>query len=232
MACVSTIPSSLRLHIRVMPTMLVQLVIDGELIGLFRTLNDGGAEANLVDYDTIKNWYHKSIPSQTNIVGLGEQDMAVTNRINVKLLPWGTDRIAVNTTFWILPKTNKWSPIYPIGEVPPMAINRKLKAPMADPFFWKPAPVHLLLGIETLAAIAMEDEPMSRISDNLVTQPTIMGHVVYGRAGNQTYDDCPTVTLDNRFVRTVTLNELDKSLQKFWHFDDLPLCTKKDAENE
>lgn len=120
---------------------------------------------------TIRDWYHKSIPSKTNIVGLGNHDLAVTNRINVKLLPWGTDGITVDTTFWILPKRNKWSPIYPTGDIPPLAIKGKLEAPLADPFFWKSAPVHLLLGIETLAAIAKENAPMQRVSDNLVTQP-------------------------------------------------------------
>lgn len=215
-----------------MPTMLVRLFIDNVLVGLFRTLNDGGAEANLVDYDTIRDWYHKSIPSKTNIVGLGNHDLAVTNRINVKLLPWGTDGITVDTTFWILPKRNKWSPIYPTGDVPPLAIKGKLEAPLADPFFWKSAPVHLLLGIETLAAIAKENAPMQRVSDNLVTQPTIMGNVVYGRAGDQINAESTTVEMDNRLIQTVSLSELDKTLQKFWHFEDLPLCTKKDAENE
>lgn len=222
----------MHMHMRMMPTVLVQMLIDGKMIGLYRALCDTGSEAELVHYDTIEQWYHKAKPAQVCIVGLGEQDVPVKRKIQVELRPWYAqdDTVALTITFWILPKSHTWGPTYPERQLPCEAINGPLVGPLADPLFWQPSKIQLLLGIEVLAMLMMNGWS-NRVGNRLISQQTAIGNVIFGKAGDWIYADSPQLTIKKR-VHVVNMQELDKNIQRFWQFEDLPLCTKKDAENE
>lgn len=76
------------LHVRMMPTLLVQMFISGESVGLYRALVDTGSETELIHQKTIEKWYHNSTPTNVDIVGLGDSDIWVKRKIEVELRPW------------------------------------------------------------------------------------------------------------------------------------------------
>lgn len=215
-----------------MPTMLVKMLIKGNFVGFFRALGDSGSEAELVHHNTIQPWHRFSTPTHVNIIGLSEHDVPVKRKIEVELRPWydNDGQISLKVTLWILPKTNNWTPIYPEQPVHHSVIEQPLNGPLADPLFWNPARVHLLLGIEVLATLMM-DCTSRRVSERLISQETAMGNLIFGRVGNKSHSDTPQLTI-NKGVHVVNMQQLDKNIQKFWHFEDLALCTKKDAEGE
>lgn len=109
-------------------------------------------------------------------------------------------------------------------------IEQSLNGPLADPLFWNPSKVQLLLGIEVLAMLMM-DQSSNRVSSRLISQQTAMGNMIFGRAGDWVNPDSPQLTI-KRSVHVVNMQELDRNIQKFWQFEDLALCTKKNAEND
>lgn len=164
------------LHVRIMPTFLVQVLINNEPIGLARALGDSGSEAELVHHDTIAPWYKFSKPANVTVVGLGEQDVLVKRKIEVELRPWydQSDQTKLKVTLWILPQTNKWAPVYPERPIPRNAIDSPLNGQLADPLFWDPARVQILLGIEVIAMLLM-DSYAKRIGKRIIQQETAFG---------------------------------------------------------
>lgn len=218
--------------VRMMPTLLVQMRIDGKSVGLYRALGDTGSETELVHHNTIEQWYHRAKQTNVDIVGLGDSDILVKKKLEVELRPWyDTDgQTTMKVTLYILPKTTKWSPTYPVRPVPCDTIQEPLNGPLADPMFWYPSNIHLLLGIEVLAMLMMNCTTR-RVGKRLISQETAMGNLIFGSTGEEVFSDTPHLTMKRR-VHSVNMQELEKNIQKLWHFDDLELCTKKDAENE
>lgn len=200
------------MHMRMMPTMLVQMLINGKMIGLYRALCDTGSEAELVHHDTIAQWYHQTRSAQVSIVGLGEQDVPVTKKIEVQLRPWYAqdDTTTLTVTLWVLPKSHTWGPTYPERQMPCEAIREPLEGPLADPLFWQPSKVHLLLGIEVLAMLMMGG-CTRRVGNRLITQQTAMGNVIFGKAGDWVYPDSPQLHVKPR-IHVVNMQDLDKSI--------------------
>lgn len=215
-----------------MPTFLVQMLIDGESVGFYRALGDTGSETELVHHNTIERWYPKSTHTNVDIIGLGDQDIWVKRKIEVELRPWyDTDgQTTLKVTLYILPKTTTWSPTYPARSVSCDAIENSLHGPLADPLFWNPSKIHILLGIEALAMLMM-DCTSKRVGKKLVSQATAMGNVIFGSTGDWISSNSPQLTIKKK-VHAVNMQELDKNIQRLWQFDDLVLCTKKDVENE
>lgn len=220
------------MHVRMMPTLLVQMKIAGEFVGFFRALSDSGSEAELVHHNTIAPWYSHSTPAQVSIIGLSEDEISVKRKIEVELSPWydQSGQTSVKVTLWILPKSNIWAPIYPEQPIPIDAIQKPLHGPLADPLFWNSSKIHLLLGIEVLALL-MVNSHSTGVGDRLICQETAMGNMIFGQVGDLARSDSPKLTI-KRATHVVNMRELDKNLQKMWHFEDLALCTKKNAENE
>lgn len=220
------------MHVRMMPTLLVQMLINGKFVGMFRALADSGYEAELVHHNTIAQWYMHSTSANVNIVGLAQEDIPVKRKIEVELRPWFDQggQTTLKITLWILPKTNQWSPIYPERAIPPHTLEKTLPGPLANPLFWQPSKIHLLLGIEVMAMLMMNCQSIG-LGKRLVSQNTSMGNVILGATGDGENSALPQLTV-NRKIHVVNMNDLDKSVQRLWHFEDLELCTKKDAENE
>lgn len=222
----------MHMHVRMMPTLLVQMLINGEFVGLFRALGDSGSEAELVHYNTIVQWYAHTTPANVNVIGLSQEDIPVNRKIEVELRPWfdQSGQTTLKVTLWILPKSNQWSPVYPDTAISPRTIEKTLLGPLADPLFWQPSKIQLLLGIEIMAMLMMNYQSVA-LGERLVSQQTAMGNVIFGGTGDWPNGTAPQLTV-NRKIHVVNVSELDKSAQGLWHFDDLELCTKKDAENE
>lgn len=130
-------PAVKHIHVRMMPTLLVQMRIDGEPIGFYRALGDTGSETELVHHRTIEQWYHKTQQTNVDILGLGDSDIWVKRKIEVELRPWydTNGKTTLKITLYVLPKATNWSPIYPVRPVPCDAIQGPLHGPLADPTF-------------------------------------------------------------------------------------------------
>lgn len=128
--------------------------------------------------------------------------------------------------FLILPPTNKWCPILPPNDVQCTGIDKRSMLQLADPLFWKSGATTIIVGIEIWSQIVRE--PIIRIGENLICQNTKFGSVVMGQGGNE--ENVQILQLNA--VQIETDESLQMLLERFWQFEDLNICSKKDAEHE
>lgn len=211
--------------------MLVKVFSNEQFIGLYRAMNDTGSHANLVKFNTFKHLNNDSKQVNIDLVGVTESTVRIKRQITVYIEPWfGNEQSCrIKTTLLVVPKTSKWMPIYPSQDVPCDVIDKPLEGPMADPLFWKSDVVPLLFGVELYALIL--DGSTQKVSSNLVSQQTLFGNMIMGRAGDTLCNDSSQI-LTQKSVYTIDLKQIDENLQKLWQFDELALCTTKNVEHE
>lgn len=214
-----------------LPTVYVKVSVNGVRIGIYRALCDSGSEVNLIRANLLQKIRYQAKNISAALVGITENAVRIKQQICVQLEPWFDDETVkpIEADFWMLPKTSSWSPIYPSQDILPQSIQNSLKTPVADPLFWKSSAVPLLLGVEVLAS--MMNGSSTKLNTGLVAQQTVFGNMIYGRAGNLSSQKSASI-VERKTVYAIDLKELDKNLQKIWEFEDLSLCTQKDAEHE
>lgn len=214
-----------------LPTAMIKLYIDNELIGIFRALCDSGAIPNLLKNRVIR--YHASRAANTNcnVIGIGNDPVRIRKKVIASIQPWfeNGNKNKIEVLFWVLPKSSKWSPILPDQDIPSECITSKLQPNMADPTFWRADGVSILLGIETWAEIV--EGKVHKLSRRLVSQESQLGNLIFGRVGDEELSELHEQNLKQN-IFTVSLKELDEKLQRFWQFDDLTLCVQQNPEHE
>ncbi|CAG7696131.1 unnamed protein product, partial [Allacma fusca] len=98
---------------------------------------------------------------------------------------------------------------------------------LADPNFNKPGSIDILLGADAYAEI-MLGEIRRGPADTPIAQETKLGWIVYGRAPPSTVSGKPIPHI----VSCSTHLNLDKSLQRFWQLEDLPMKRILTAEEK
>lgn len=210
---------------------MVKVSVNGELIGVLRALCDTGSEANLIKRSAIKHFDSATRMVNGSVSGIAEDSVRIRRKITVTVQPWFSDGNAnkVEANLMVLPKTSKWAPTFPSENVPCDVLSSKLKPNLADPWFWKANGVSLLLGIEFWATII--EGQSYKIGRSVLMQESLLGNLVCGRI---TSDDCdePIESKEMQLVHVTGFNELEKTMRKFWEFEDLSLCSSKCDEDE
>lgn len=215
----------------VLPTAIVKIFINDEFIGLFRAMCDTGSQANLLIHKAVK--YNTSTFKAINgdVIGISANPVRIRKTICASIQPWFSenenDRFSTN--FWILPKSSKWSPTLPERNIPCAAISEKLPSNLADPNFWKSDEVSVLLGIDVWIEIM---EGMSyKIAKRVLVQESKLGNLISGKFGNENSFSSHEFE-PRKSVYTVSINDLNKTIQKFWESEELSLGAKKNVEHE
>lgn len=210
---------------------MIKLFINDVFIGLFRSMCDTGSTPSLLKQKAIK--HHNSAVEKVNgdLIGISNNPVRIKKKIRASIQPWfdETGENRIQTTFWVLPKSSKWSPIMPDSDIPCSSMFDELPSKLADPNFWKSDTISVLLGIDVWAKI-MEGRAY-RIADNVLVQESALGNLISGKFGNDCANETSNVTT-KKSVYAVSMIELEKIIQKFWEFEELSLGAKKDAEHE
>lgn len=210
---------------------MVRLFINNEFIGFHRALGDTGAHPNIIAYKIVKGDYSNSAAIHGSMIGIENQSFQVKRKITIGLQPWyeqGSEN-RINVSFWILPKSVKWNPVLPERNIACSEIPNGLSPVLADPLFWRASPVSVLLNVGTWASLL--NGQGEKINENLLSQGSKFGNVISGQLGQIEQSELK----ENKYVHLIqdkSFEELNKSIQRFWAFDDLSLCTKKEAEED
>lgn len=105
-------------------------------------------------------------------------------------------------------------------------IRNNLNANLADPLFWKSSNVSILLGIDTWASIIKERS--YQINKNFICHESTFGNILLGKVNSI------VKTSNNKNMHSIqsSMEEIEKTIKKFWEFEDLSLCAKKDIEHD
>lgn len=219
------------LPVQLSPTVMVKVFIGDKFMGFYRALGDTGAHPNIVAHKLIKSDYSKTIAVRGSMLGIENNALPIKRKIIIGLQAWFEPDPSkrINVDFWILPKSSKWSPILPEKDISCAEIPYELEPILADPLFWKAQPVSMLLNVGTWTSLLSNE--IKKLNDSLLCQETKFGKVISGQLGNRAslkLGGCAYVHLiqDNSF------DELRRAIQKFWAFEDISMCSKKDAEHE
>lgn len=215
----------------ILPTILVQLSINDQIVGYFRAMCDSGSQVNLIRHNIIKTTERSIKPVNLDLIGITETSIKIKNKVIARIQPWFNHNTltGIETEFLLLPKSSNWSPTYPSQSILPYGITEPMKSPVADPLFWRSGSVPILLGVEIYSQIL--NGLTRKVSYNLTEQMTSYGNVIMGTAIETTNNES-TMNAVKQSVHVVDLHEIDKNMQRFWEFEDIKLCTKKDAEHE
>lgn len=209
----------------------MKVFIGDKFIGLHRALGGTGAHPNIMAHRLIKSDYSKTIAVRGSMLGIENNALPIKRKAIIGLQPWfekdPSKRIKVH--FWILPKSGKWNPILPERDISCDEISNKLEPVLADPLFWKAQPISMLLNVGTW--ISFLNDGSKKLSDNLLCQESKFGRVISGQLGNDVSIE-PRKGAYVNLVQDNSYDELRKTMQRFWAFEDIALCTKRDADHE
>lgn len=216
-------------NILVLPTVLVNAYVEGQLIGVYRALCDTGSHLNIVTHRIARNFLDKVKPMNSTIHGIANESIKVQSKIMLEIRPWfdSNKTVAFVSEFWILPKASDWAPIMPSRDISYNDMDFKLKPILADPMFWKAEPVYMILGIEFWANFIHENVYL--LCESMLCYETKFGSVVLGKT-NMSGENEPIKSVFT--INKCDMEELKEIFQRFWEFEDLALCTRKDAECE
>lgn len=133
----SEVPRELRISVPLCPTALVKVFIDDVFVGLYRSLGDTGAQANLMANYLLKGGNYRTSPVHGELLGISRTPVRIRRKVTVGLLPWfvPNHEEKMIATFQLLPKSVPWAPIFPPCDVPSNELPGVLQKPLADPFF-------------------------------------------------------------------------------------------------
>lgn len=193
---------------------MVKLYINNEFVGIFRALCDTGSQPNLLVHSAVKNHISRAKSINKIVTGISNEPLHIKREIVACVQPWfeSHECSQIELSFFVLPKSCKWAPILPEQNISCATMKKDLKPTLADPLFWKSDKISMLLGIETWAAIM--NEKSYTISKNLLCQESKLGNLLLGAYNNEANTSSKLLTVNS----VHNLDELEKTIQRFWHF--------------
>lgn len=214
-------------NVSLIPTAMVRIEINGYVSIPVRAMLDTGAHLNLLSSSLHKRWNFPTVPASGKLVGVNGIPFVIKNKTLLKIKPWFESDQYIQDVFWILPKDSEWQPVLPPKTVDISTDTRTVAQPYADPSFWKPESVYILLGTSFFAKAV--NSVVARNRDGTVLLDTLLGIVVFGPH---------YVENDEEYVQTITEidysedNQLDKLLARLWEMDQINTRPKRTEEEE
>lgn len=213
--------------VSILPTVVVRVGQEKFGKDLVRGLCDSGSQPNLITNRLVRRLNLQTQPIKMNITGLSFSPIRITRSIQLKIYPWFDSNKFTELTFWVLPRDAKWHPILPDRIVRPAEIKLVENISLADPLFWKPSGVDLLLGVGACAKIIKS--PVVELSDGLVEQQTELGAMILGNLGGSNgISTSRAYSVKNE----CNLEDIEGLIKKFWEIEELPEVPKKSKEHQ
>lgn len=211
------------------PTAMVKIELNGLVHGPFRAMLDTGAHLNLVVDKLRKELKIPTKPASGKLIGINGTPFTIKRKAMVKILPWYASSSLepyICEPFWFMPEESQWQPILPSNLV---KVDRNLNSVpfrYADPNYFKPGPVYLLLGVSFFAKSIIS--VFSREPNGTVLLETFLGMVVLGpntENFNETNNACSAIEYSKD-------DQLDQLLSRLWEIDQVGSCSIRTEEEE
>ncbi|XP_075157918.1 uncharacterized protein LOC142231185 [Haematobia irritans] len=203
-------------------TILPTALIDLEHLGTnftIRAFIDQGSQESFISSRVVSKY---SIPTKkafTTISGLGGTVLENSSKFCNLILKSRKSDFKLSTTALVITSMNHFMPSTP-SRISDWSALRKID--LADPHFYKPAQIDMLLGSDVLPYI-LKSGVQRNISGSLLAQETEFGWIVSG-------------PLKNRYVSSfasfvTSSNTLNDEIRKFWEIEEVP-TSRKCSEND
>ena len=177
-----------------------------------RVLLDSGSEVSLITENCVRRLSLKQFKVNVSISGIAESSSEVSRGlVNLKLFSKFDKSISLDLQAFILSRITSNLPGQDLNFNLFSSIN---SLPLADPSFFKSAPIDILIGIDSYFEV-LRGVP-HKIESNYWLQETIFGWVISGGLISRKND------LRVHSVLLGKIEKLDETLQSFWEVEDIP----------
>ena len=181
-----------------------------------RALLDSGSQANFLTRNMCKQLSLKTESVHVKISGINGDTSFVNKKVNL-FIESRTSNFKSSLCCLIKPKISELLPSYPV-KYDQTSISEHIQ--LADPWFFKPDVVDLLIGAELFSEIISAGS--STTINNIPLHYTALGYVVMGKT---LIDQNPLNNVGNTSqVKAISLNiceSLDEKIQKFWEIESI-----------
>lgn len=214
----------------ILPTVMVVLSWNNSTFGPVRAVLDTGAQMNLISFALFRKLACQSWPTSKRLVGIDGKPFYIRRKTVFKVLPWYQDEADtfVKDNFWILPEGSNWQPIMPARQLNVVQGNNTLQMRLADPEYFMPSPVYILLGVNFFAKIIRA--VTGTCVDGSTLLETTLGIVVMG-AHSERLDEVTGVTMPT-IEEYSEENNLEELLQRLWKMDEIGTSSTRTQEEE
>lgn len=204
-----------------LPTVLIRLECNGATFGPFRALLDTGAQPNLISYTLFKRLRCIAEQAKRRVLGVASQSFAINRKMQACIKPWFDSPVGLNEALHILPHENTWKPLLPSKELQVQEKDKEFRQALADPEYFSPKEVHILLGIRFVAKIL--DYRIGYEVDGTALYSTPLGNVIMGEQFEEEDSNVENVAA----IMDDSMEEkLCKMIEKLWKQDEIELDSK------
>ncbi|KAJ8914345.1 hypothetical protein NQ315_011333 [Exocentrus adspersus] len=190
-----------------------------------RCLLDPGSQISFI---TSKCANQLGLPKQklqTNIQGIGELNLSTQlGAVHLNIRPVGELDPKFSIYAVILPKICTTQPNVPL---PASGWDHIKNLKLADPNFFKPGPLDVLIGADLYPYI-IQGGQITGTAYEPVAINTVFGFILMGKIVS------PTAAIDPNFKTLcshIEQQSLNNILQKFWELENIPQCTSSSLED-
>lgn len=217
-----------------LPTILIRLEIGNDVHGPFRALLDTGAQPMLISHTLFKRLKCTANQTTKRILGIGSCPFAITKEIDVIIRPWFDSQARVTEKAWVLPHQNTWRPVLPSKRLDVCRVDDEFRAKLADPEYYIPREVHIILGVGFVAKIL--NHKIGHEFDGMAIVNTEFGIVMMGEQiidfGDSDGNNEKSLCSNGVLVDTAMEEKLNKMIERLWEIDAIGSDVKRTKEQE
>lgn len=178
----------------VLPTAMILVEFEGVTYGPVRAFLDTGAQMNLITSFLADKLELPFVPTEKKrLMGIDGEPFEINRKSLLKIRPWFYSDVHFETTFWILPEQSNWQPVMPAKTLNTVHCTEHVPIPLADPEYFAPESVHILLVMKFFAKIMKS--VIGTCSNGATLLSTDLGAVVMGTHQEDSLNDLNTVVV-------------------------------------
>ncbi|CAI6376545.1 unnamed protein product [Macrosiphum euphorbiae] len=176
-----------------------------------RSLLDSGSQCHFITSLLVKRLGLQGRNSSTSIIGITQSNYQSTRSVLCQI----KSRVSTFCTtleFIVIPKI--------IGELPVRSPTNSIQIPgdiqLADPGFWTPGSVEMLLGAEIFYQLIRPGQVKQRSNPPLLFQNTLLGWIASGNISQSNAEESTATA-----AMALATDNLDQTIQSFWEREEV-----------
>lgn len=216
-------------------TMQVRVIASNQQFSMpIRALCDSGSQVNLITSDCVQHNSLTSKPINMHIIAVGDvATMKVNGYVDLEI---ASRHSTPQTTFVRALIVNKITSKLPVSLQPRYFRDTLQDQELADPLFYLPAKIDILLGVGFWTQVVMGEIKREQVSSSFVlAQRTTLGWTITTcqRDGSETANKSQSL----HFITSTApdhrlLEELNDNIRRFWEIDNIQEKTVKSADDK
>ncbi|XP_055848210.1 uncharacterized protein LOC129913509 [Episyrphus balteatus] len=191
---------------------------------ILRCLIDTGSQTSFITEKACQRMQIRGTPTSIQIHGLSKNQTACSKqRVQLRLKSTKNNHTAVEVKMFVLETITD---LLPAKETSSQVLKHFKNLELADPTFWKPNPVDILLGADVYGHIIREGIRYAP-GRSVVAINTIFGWIILGNNFIS-----PNVSVKTFIATTNPINELGFLLQKFWEMEEVQTFNTQTPEDQ